>query len=320
MKKISILTGLALILVILSQCGTPENKAVQKDPVKTDSATAPDGFALLENTCFFCHSPGSTRPNKAAPVLADIKKYYLEAFPDEPAFTAAITHYLANPADSLSKIPGAPQKYGLMPKLGHSPDQVKAIARYIYHTPIEKEGWYENEYPKEKEKWVQARKNQPILEKATGMASRTKAVLGMYLLTAIKEQGTAGAVSFCSTRALHITDSMGKELGATIQRVTDRNRNPANKAGDDALAYILQSRELQAKNSPLAASGKTTGNRFRAFIPIYTDKLCLQCHGEINVDIKPEVFTRIHTLYPGDQATGFRLNQLRGIWDIQFNQ
>lgn len=319
MKKTLLVTGVGGLIFLLSQCSSPvSQKDKTTSPVHNEQA--PDAFALLENTCFFCHSPGTSKPNKAAPAMATIKKYYQVAYPDEVAFAAAITTYLANPADSLSKIPGAPQQYGLMPKLGHTAEQVDAIARYIFKTPLETEGWYETDYPVAKKNWAAARNTQPLLEKASGMASRTKAVLGMYLLTAIKEQGTAGAVSFCATRAIPVTDSMGKELGAIIQRVTDRNRNPANKAGDEALAYLLQSRELQAKNSPLAASGKTTGDKFRAFIPIYTDKLCLQCHGAVNVDIKPEVFTRIKTLYPGDQATGFSLNQLRGIWDIQFNQ
>lgn len=43
--------------------------------------------------------------------------------------------------------------------------------------------------------------------------------------------------------------------------------------------------------------------------------LCLTCHGQPE-EIAPEVREKLQTLYPSDQATGYRLNDLRGAVSV----
>jgi len=44
---------------------------------------------------------------------------------------------------------------------------------------------------------------------------------------------------------------------------------------------------------------------------------CLQCHGP-EEEINPETLQKIKTLYPNDKATGYSINELRGLWKIGF--
>ena len=48
--------------------------------------------------------------------------------------------------------------------------------------------------------------------------------------------------------------------------------------------------------------------------------LCITCHGDSEKDIKPDVQAEISRLYPTDEATGFELGQLRGLWSVEFKQ
>jgi hypothetical protein len=48
---------------------------------------------------------------------------------------------------------------------------------------------------------------------------------------------------------------------------------------------------------------------------IVSQPLCLQCHGSES-DIAAETREAILAIYPDDKATGYRLNDLRGIWRI----
>ena len=47
---------------------------------------------------------------------------------------------------------------------------------------------------------------------------------------------------------------------------------------------------------------------------------CLQCHGNVENQIEEETFKTIKVLYPNDQALGYDVNNVRGIWSITFNK
>ncbi len=158
------------------------------------------------------------------------------------------------------------------------------------------------------------------IEAGLEMAMKTKAVLGKYLLTAIQDKGTDGAVEFCSTRAILITDSMSNILGSRIKRVSEKNRNPINIAGKEQLSYIKEIKEILARNERLQPKLTESGDSYTGYYPILTDQLCLQCHGDKKTDINPPTLSMINRLYPGDKATGYKLNELRGIWVVEMKK
>lgn len=158
------------------------------------------------------------------------------------------------------------------------------------------------------------------VERGREMALQTKAELGRNLIKAIQEKGTDGAIEFCSKRALQITDSMSTALGSHIKRVAEFNRNPLNRANNAELEYIQQVKAaIAAKESPKPRSIETN-ETFTGYYPILTDELCLQCHGDKNTMIQPATLSVINRLYPDDKATGFKLNELRGIWVVEMEK
>ena len=172
--------------------------------------------------------------------------------------------------------------------------------------------------------FVEAPIEQPIptvepnpIEDGKKIAMQTGGVLMANLTKAIADNGTENALSFCSTQAIPLTDSMSVAMNATIKRVSDKNRNPNNKANEEELAYITSVKETLLKGEQptpklTAADGKNT-----AYYPIMTNQLCMQCHGQPNTQVLPNTLAKIKSLYPNDMAIGYAINELRGIWVVE---
>lgn len=148
----------------------------------------------------------------------------------------------------------------------------------------------------------------------------TQSVLAKNLLEAINKDGAPYALEFCNVRAYPLTDSLARVHHAGIRRVTDKARNPANKANAMEMTHIelLQSKLTKGESlSPtvIEQQGKVVG-----YYPILTNAMCLQCHGKPNVDISSATLDKIHALYPDDQATGYNVNELRGLWVVEMDK
>jgi hypothetical protein len=48
--------------------------------------------------------------------------------------------------------------------------------------------------------------------------------------------------------------------------------------------------------------------------------MCLQCHGKPGTDISEATTAKLRQLYPNDKATGYGINELRGIWVVEMNK
>jgi hypothetical protein len=53
--------------------------------------------------------------------------------------------------------------------------------------------------------------------------------------------------------------------------------------------------------------------RFGYVEPIRVEKVCLMCHG---AEVPPPIAERIASLYPDDEATGFKEGDFRGLFWI----
>ena len=158
------------------------------------------------------------------------------------------------------------------------------------------------------------------LEKGRKIALQTKSTLGSNLKRAISTNGTAGALSFCSTSAIPLTAGMATAHKAKIKRVSDKNRNPMNKANRSELQYINEVKSALAKKQKIKPKLIKTPTGHMGYYPIVSNKMCLQCHGSPNKDIAPDVYSAIKKLYPADKAIGYKSNQLRGIWVIEMQE
>ena len=164
---------------------------------------------------------------------------------------------------------------------------------------------------------------QPDMEKLKGEAKQI--IQGFFkelkgtLVSAMKEKGPAGAVDVCHSKAQEITAKYNKD-GWKVGRTALKIRNPKN-APDAWEKAVLEEFEKKiaegadpkklAKAAIVEENGKKVF-RFMKAIPVM--KPCLNCHGE---KVSPDVLAVIRKHYPQDQATGFKLGQLRGAFTLK---
>ena len=151
-------------------------------------------------------------------------------------------------------------------------------------------------------------------------AIKTRDVLGRNLQQAMHDGGPVAAVNFCNENAQALTNSTSGELNTTISRVSDRPRTPKNAANKDQLSYIIAAKTTLASVEQPKPALVERGARIVGYYPIVTNGMCLQCHGTEGKEISQETSSAIRTLYPADQATGYGLNELRGIFVISMQK
>lgn len=158
-----------------------------------------------------------------------------------------------------------------------------------------------------------------LLSQGKEIAMKAQTSLGKNLMAAIKSGGADYAISFCSERAIELTDSVGLESNAGIRRVSDRNRNPMNIASDSELQYIINAKKALAAGDVIKPRLETKEGTKYGYYPILTNELCIQCHGNPEIDITESTLAELNRLYPQDDATGYGVNELRGIWVIELD-
>jgi len=166
----------------------------------------------------------------------------------------------------------------------------------------------------------------PIVEDKTAfyetkgmeIAFGTKKILGKNLMGTMKEKGALEALKFCNIKAMPLTDSMATVNKVSIKRVSDKTRNPNNKANVRELKSIQYFKELLANGGKITPIIDKKGEDVFFYYPIITNDMCLKCHGTPNQEISNEVLASLKNLYPTDMATGYSSNQVRGVWSIKF--
>ena len=96
-------------------------------------------------------------------------------------------------------------------------------------------------------------------------------------------------------------------------RTSHRLRNPANSAPDwvdvALRTYLDENTDRAPRVVPLP------DDREGYVEPIMVKPFCLACHGEI---LAPDVAAQIKELYPDDEATGFEVDDLRGVFWVEY--
>jgi len=124
--------------------------------------------------------------------------------------------------------------------------------------------------------------------------------------------GPDEAIGACRLRAPEIATAHSRD-DVRVGRTSHRLRNPANVAPEWVAPILAEYVAEASARSPRAvplSNGRTGYTE-----PILVQPLCLTCHGE---DLAPAVAARIAELYPDDDAVGFRLDDLRGAFWVEF--
>ncbi|NOT38359.1 MAG: DUF3365 domain-containing protein [Saprospiraceae bacterium] len=318
MKGITFYALCATILITLS-IGCQKNSKHTKYLDTALTGQDVTSMGLLKNNCFNCHNPELNTVTQIAPSMDKIREQYFNNNNSKDQFVNKIINFTNNPTIENSIMPDAVSNFGLMPKQMYKQEELKIIAEYIYENDLKSSEWLA--------KWNLFSKT-PVIDTNTlspqdlGLkyVTSTKGELGKNLLTAIKEKGSAGAVTFCNTRAFTVTDSMAKLYNIGIKRVSDKPRNEKNKANPEELASIEKfksSIQLGEKLTPIMSE---KNEKVIGHYPIETNKMCLQCHGKPNKDIVINTKKIIDKLYPKDRAVNYGENQIRGIWVVEMDK
>ena len=125
-------------------------------------------------------------------------------------------------------------------------------------------------------------------------------------------QGPSEAIGACRLKAPQIAATLSVD-GIVVGRSSHRLRNPANTAPDWVSplmqAYVNDGADRAPRTVALA------GDRIGYVEPILMQAVCLTCHGDVQ---DPSLAERIADEYPDDQATGFELDEFRGVFWATF--
>lgn len=159
-----------------------------------------------------------------------------------------------------------------------------------------------------------------LRQRAVAIATEAFSELSSNLLAAIARTGFNEALPYCSDKAIPITQGVAARNGVGLSRVTHKARNPAHKATEAELALLRQFQsELATKRSPAPVLVTNNPPAAAVYVPIViSTPLCLSCHGQPGTEISADLHTVIRRLYPADQATGFAMGDLRGLWRVDF--
>jgi len=155
-----------------------------------------------------------------------------------------------------------------------------------------------------------------ILKKGNEISNLSQATLLANVGKAIQKNGSEYAVEFCNLKASSIIDSLSLAGNCKISRISVKNRNPENKIVENSEMILWELFEKGMKNDTIIQKNKDLiyYKPIRLALPA-----CLKCHGNPESEINIATMNKIQKLYPKDLATGYKMNDLRGLWKIQFN-
>lgn len=160
------------------------------------------------------------------------------------------------------------------------------------------------------------------LERGRMITEATQKTLGSTLKAQIGSDGIESALKFCNLNAYPLVDSLSQLFSAEVRRVSSKTRNPDNRPDSiesvllDAYQYTIEQGDQTTENIQ-----EIDGNYLLYTKPILIgDPVCLQCHGKPNQELAEETSSLLKQLYPDDQATGYSITEMRGMWSIRMDK
>ena len=145
-------------------------------------------------------------------------------------------------------------------------------------------------------------------ERARAALAPFKEQLVEALTGQLGEGGPENAIRICRERAPEIAAELSVN-GVRMGRTSHKTRNPAN--APEAWVEPLLAAYLEEPTNPKPRAVRLDETTFGYVEPIYVVHFCLSCHGP---RVEPALLEEIQSLYPDDQATGFRADDLRGLF------
>jgi hypothetical protein len=125
-------------------------------------------------------------------------------------------------------------------------------------------------------------------------------------------QGPSAAIGACKLQAPQIAETLSVD-GIVVGRSSHRLRNPGNAAPDWVAPIMHAFADDAADRTPRTV--ELEGDRVGYVEPILMQPVCLACHGDVQ---DPSLAERIADEYPDDEATGFELDEVRGVFWTEY--
>ena len=140
------------------------------------------------------------------------------------------------------------------------------------------------------------------------------------LTAGMQSGGPVEALSICNIQAEKIASHVSNDLNLEVGRTSLKVRS-SNNISDDWEQEVLLYFEKQKQSGTDINTLETheiikdeTGKWFRYMKAIPTADVCLICHGEV---IAPPIQEKLESLYPNDQAKGFKVGDIRGAFSVR---
>ncbi len=142
--------------------------------------------------------------------------------------------------------------------------------------------------------------------------------LKTQLMSAMKAEGPVKAIEVCNVRAPAIASEVSTQ-GWSVGRTSLKLRNVKNKPDEWEMRTLEFFEAEKAKGADVTKLERSeianvNGVRtFRFMKAIPTGEPCLTCHGS---EVSEPVKAKLATLYPNDQAIGFKAGDIRGAFTL----
>lgn len=133
---------------------------------------------------------------------------------------------------------------------------------------------------------------------------------------ALAEGGGLKAIEICHDKAADIAAKISKEQGFEVGRTSLKIRSDKNAPDaweKEQLQKFAERKQAGEDPAKIETGVVTVDGKFRYMKAIPLQDTCLACHGET---VPAELAEKIKTLYPNDQATGFKIGDIRGAFTI----
>lgn len=158
---------------------------------------------------------------------------------------------------------------------------------------------------------MERRAESELVAEAKTVAQAAFERLSGELGKAMAEGGPTHAIPFCSTEAGSLTAEVAEAHGVELVRLSDRPRNPAQRATGEDLAAL---EAMRGERKPSVA-WEADGTAVVRLPIVLNNPICLNCHG--GEEVAEETRKVLAELYPADEATGYTMDDLRGLWRIE---
>ncbi len=159
-------------------------------------------------------------------------------------------------------------------------------------------------------------KEESALASAKAAAGKLGTQVRTKLVDAMNNGGGENAVKVCSAEAQGIAEQVAKETGASVGRSSLKLRNAKDAPPGWVQTWLVAQGDKKADQTTgiEGVFDSPVGKVARFLKPIGIEGVCLTCHGD-PASITPPVKVALNAAYPDDQATGYKVGDLRGaLW------